>query len=435
MSISLMRESRGRFLRIWGGESSSATGAALVSFVVPIFLAQSLELSAFEISAIIAVASSAPLLLSLSSGAIADRFNRRTLLVWSSAVRAALIAIIPVLMMVNALQGWMIAVILFAVNALTLLFDAAMTAVIPKLVPKSSLLRANSLMELSRNTAETAAPLLGGTLMSVVSAPVVFIINALTYLVSSLTVRAVPTTLNGTPVSDELPQSHLKDIGEGLGVVWKHQTIRPILLTAGTFNFFLAWTFAVFAVFAVRELGYSPLLLGVVFSAVGAMGILGAGIAPQVIRFLGAGRSVIVAFCVIALSALALPWLASMNLFVSALTCVLVFSLWEFWVTVAVIVGDSARQTLIADKYRSRAAGAERFVTWGLDPIGTLIGGAVASTALGLGGSIAIAAVGMLVPAVLALASGGLRRLVHLPLDDEEEGGIDGQTSAQREDR
>jgi predicted MFS family arabinose efflux permease len=194
--------------------------------------------------------------------------------------------------------------------------------------------------------------------------------------------------------------------------------MRPVLLTAASFNFFHAWLFAVFTVFALRVLGFSPFLLGVVLTVSALFGILGAALAPRLITWLGPGRSVIVAFVLIGASAATLPFLGVMGQGLAAATTTIVFGLWDFAVTVAVIVGDSARQTLLPDDYRSRAAGTERFATWGLDPIGALAGGAVASTAFGLTGSVAIAALGMLVPAVLAICSSGLWRLHELP-DDE----------------
>lgn len=410
-----------RFLAVWLGETGSSAGSALASFVVPVLLADTLQLTPFEIGAVMAVGSAAPLLLSLSSGAIADRFERRTLLTWSSALRAVLVALIPLLLVFGMLSGWVLAIILFMVNALTLLFDAAMTAVIPQMVSRRNLIRANSLMELSVNTSGTIAPTVGGAIMTWLGAPAAFIINAVTYALSAVTSRSVPATDQGERTSDELPQSHFRDIRDGLRAVWRHSVMRPVLVTAASFNFFHAWLFAVFTVFALRVLHFSPFLLGVVLTVSAVFGILGAALAPRLIAWQGPGRAVIVAFVLIGMSAASLPFLGSMSSLQAAVTTTIVFGLWDLAVTVAVIVGNSARQTLLPDEFRSRAAGTERFATWGLDPLGALAGGAVASTVIGLTGSVTIAALGMLVPAAVAACSSGLWQLRELPEEDEDE--------------
>lgn len=95
----------------------------------------------------------------------------------------------------------------------------------------------------------------------------------------------------------------------------------------------------------------------------------------------------------------------------------LVFSVWKFCVVVAVVVGDTARQTLIEDRFQSRAASVERFATWGLDPIGALAGGLVASSSVGIGGSLTIASAGMAIPAIIAVSSRGLWALRDFPAE------------------
>lgn len=78
------------FRRIWCGESASMLGAQMVGFATPVFMATSMGLSPFEIAAVTAAGSAAPLVVSLSTGAIADRIDRRLILIYSSVFERCL---------------------------------------------------------------------------------------------------------------------------------------------------------------------------------------------------------------------------------------------------------------------------------------------------------------------------------------------------------
>lgn len=405
------------FRRIWCGESASMLGAQMVGFATPVFMATSMGLSPFEIAAVTAAGSAAPLVVSLSTGAIADRIDRRLILIYSSVFRAVSVFSLPVMYWVGMLNAWGLAAGLFVVMALTMLFDAALTATIPYVVPRQSLTRANSLMQAGQSAGSTVAPLAAGSLIPLVGAPFVYILNSVTYLISAFTVRSVPRGEPPRLSQEALSVTHIQDIKDGITAVLKHAVLRPIVLTASVFNFFQAWVFAVFVVYAVRELDLSPFVIGLMFTVVGVLGVASAVLAPLVVERFTPGSAIVWAFVLIALSSICVFPLNALGGSLAAVGFSLVFSVWEFCVVVAVVVGDTARQTLIEDCFQSRAASVERFATWGLDPIGALAGGLVASSSVGMGGSLTIASAGMAIPAIIAVSSRGLRALRGFPAE------------------
>ncbi len=407
------------FRRIWFGESASILGAEMMAFAVPVFMTVGMNLSPFEIAAVTAAGSSAPLLVSLSTGAIADKFDRRRILILSSIIRAIIVLAFPFMYWLGILNSWVLGVCLFLVMAITMLFDAALTATLPHVVSKSQLMRANSWMEAGRGVAATGAPIIAGSLIPVIGVPWVAVVNSVTYFISAFTVSSTPKGPRQALSEDALDVTHWQDIKEGIRLALGHHVLRPMILTAATFNFFQSWLFAVFIVYAVRVLGVGPVAIGVIFSAVGIVGLVAAILAPVIVEKRTPGSAVIWAFVLIGISAIFAPLLDSMGGNPAAVGFTVVFAVWEFCVVIAVIVGDTARQTLIEDRFQSRAASVERFATWGLDPVGALIGGAVASTTIGLSGSLIIAAFGMAIPAVIAVSSSGIRQLKMLPTDSE----------------
>src|SRR5690606_6264925 len=116
---------------------------------------------------------------------------QRTLVI-TSAARVLLFSTVPVLLLTDSLDVWTLAAVILTLGVLTLFADSAAQPLLPRLVPRSSLVAANARLAQSQTVAETAGPALGGALLTLVGAPLVFAIEAVGAAVAAILQWRIP---------------------------------------------------------------------------------------------------------------------------------------------------------------------------------------------------------------------------------------------------
>src|SRR6266568_347029 len=266
------------FFRIWAGESVSLIGAQVTLFALPLVAVLSLHATAFDMGLLTAAGSLAVVLFAPSLGVLADRYERRRTMLLANVGRAVLLLAVPVAYLTGVLNLALLIVVSFCVGALSLLFDSAMSSYVPALVGPARLVPANSWLQSSVSVADTAGPGLAGLLVQLVGAPLAILADAISYLVSSLALFSSAPVRTSTDDEDEL---HWQAIKRGLRIVLADRVQRPLVLAAAHFNLFTAAFFALYLLFLVRTLHFSPLLIGLLNVAGGVAGLLGAGISAR----------------------------------------------------------------------------------------------------------------------------------------------------------
>ena len=175
------------------------------------------------------------LLLSFPAGVLADRMPRRTLMTAAEILRALALLTLPVLAMFGMLSVPILAVLGFVAATGTVVFSVAAPALVPSLVPREMLARANGTLELARSLAFAAGPALAGALVGWAGASQTFMLAAALSVLAALFLIQVPEAPR-----PRLPERHFwRDLKEGAAFAWMHPLLRPILLTAVAWN--LAW--------------------------------------------------------------------------------------------------------------------------------------------------------------------------------------------------
>jgi MFS family permease len=181
-----------RYRRLWGSVGVSLLGSEITVLAMPLAAVGVLDASAGEV-ALLSAAGTAPfLLLGLPAGSWVDRWPRRTLMVRTDVLRAVLLGSVPLAYALGALTLAHLAVVAFAVGALSVFFDVAALSVLPALVPRRDLAAANGSLEAARAVAQTSGPAVGGVLVQAVSAPVALLADGVSFLVSALLLRGLP---------------------------------------------------------------------------------------------------------------------------------------------------------------------------------------------------------------------------------------------------
>jgi predicted MFS family arabinose efflux permease len=204
---------------------------------------------------------------------------------------------------------------------------------------------------------------------------------------------------------------HLADIREGVTVLWRNPVLRAIALSSASFNLFHSAFFAVFTVYALKTLAFSPVMLGLVISSAGVVGVGAALLASTVVRLLTPPVALIGSLLVIAPMSLPLAFAGTLAPFHGAVLVAATFAAWDFAIVTNLVIEQTVRQILVRPSHLSRVSATTRFFTWGVDPLGALLGGVAASSVLGLEATLAIAVSGMGASGLVLLACPTVRRL------------------------
>jgi MFS family permease len=234
--------SNARFLRLWIGQGTSFVGDA-VSMVALVVLVVQITGSASAVGGAL-VARLLPTIASPLAGVLADRVDRRIVLVASDLARAVL-----VLGLVFARDLATIYVLVFLMGLARTVFNPTVRAAFPSVVGGGDLTRANALISGTFSVSETAGPALGGLLVATVSVDAAFVLDAVTYLISAV-------LLSLTPLARPQREEDSAGFGEDLkaGFTYLAGARVPLAIVLGAFLTVLTINITIPAeVFLARE--------------------------------------------------------------------------------------------------------------------------------------------------------------------------------------
>ena len=164
------------------------------------------------------------LLFGLFSGALVDRFDKRRIMLLADVARAILVACIPILYYVGGLNGLVLGLFTFAIASFNTLFNPARDTIVGKIVPPEKQLQANSLIHTSWQYALFIGPAIAGFLLLFVDEVQLFLMDALTFLLSFYFIyqlnehRGTGTQKNERKLCQQLKTSPISD-AEKIGTV------------------------------------------------------------------------------------------------------------------------------------------------------------------------------------------------------------------------
>lgn len=285
-----LREHLG-FRRFWGASTISGFGSYVLSLAIGVLVVVDLEGSATDVGWVNAARWAPYLLVGLVAGVLADRVRRKPLLVSTDLGRAVLLGTVPLLASTGALTVWTLVVLLFVLGLLSVCNDAAHQSFLPRLLPVSCLQRANTRLQQSDAVAQTSAPMLAGGLVAWLGAPLVVLIDAVSYLLSGLLVLATPVDDPRPPRSARGAGAVVTELREGLRWIHRHPTLRPLALSGYAWFFFNGILGTVYVPYALLELEIGAVGLGITMSVAGAGALIGTSISERLGRRLGIART------------------------------------------------------------------------------------------------------------------------------------------------
>ncbi len=382
------------FLKLWAGETVSMFGSQVDDLALGFVAIVVLDATAFEV-AVLGTLNFLPFILfALPAGVWVDRLRRKPILIGGDIARAVLLATVPVAYLADALTLWHLYLVVFLVGLCQVFFDVAYQSYLPSLVDRDQIIEGNSKLEISRSAAQVTGPGLAGALVQIFTVPYAVLVDAVSFLASAvflIRIRKPEEKPDVVLTEDGRKPSMWSELKEGLRFVLGNPNLRAQAGCTATSNFFSNVAFATFLVFVVRELGLSPAVIGVIFS-LGAVGSLTAAFtATRISARFGIGPTSIVTAALFGPAFLLAAAAPAGN---AAIPFLLVaFLVFGFSVVVYNIVQVSYWQAICPPRLQGRMNSVMRFMVWGTIPIGTLLGGALA-TWIGLREAIVIGAVG-----------------------------------------
>lgn len=312
------------------------------------------------------------LLFGLSAGVVADRLDRRRLVMTIDAVRAAILVVLAASIATDVVTVWMILVTMFLLGTTEVFADTTATTLLPMLVPRGELGVANARLQFGHITINRlAAPPIGAALFAVGGA-LPFVAQAVTVASGAVLVSRIGDT---PPANSERSRSLRREVADGLRWVWDHDAMRVLVLTILAFNITYGATYSIKVLYASERLGLGAIGFGLLttFGAIGGMiGAAGYSWLERRLRASGIMRVglVIETLTHLVLALTTVPFVAFATLFV--------FGIHEAaWGTTA----STIRQRVVPNELQGRVGSVYMVSVFGSLVIGSALGGVIARVA------------------------------------------------------
>lgn len=351
------------FTVLWIGDTVSELGSALSMFVFPL-IAYALSGSALTAAVVEAAYLGGLCATLLPAGVLADRVDRKRIMLASSATGCAAYASLAVAGATGHLTLPHLVGVALLAGVAAGAFSPAQTSAIRSVVSTEDLPTALSQNQARQHVASLLGGPLGGALYAV-TRWLPFAVDAITFAIACATVSRVRTDL-GAPQRRREPLR--EQLAEGFRFMWARPFFRTLMAWASLANLVTNAIFFVVVLRMVQE-GVPAAQIGLVSTAAGVGGILGAMLAPTLIHRLPTGRLTVL-----------IGWMCCLPLVPLTVSS----SVWTacastFFLLLLNPVGNagisSYRMAVTPDHLQGRVGSTSQFVSMSVMPLSPLLGG------------------------------------------------------------
>ena len=308
------------------------------------------------------------LLFSLPTGAIADRMNRRRLMIGADLVRLVIVGLLGAAILFDAVNIWMLYVSAFALGVCETLHVNSAQALLPSLVENQHLLTANARFSTAQIVSTQFIGPPAGVALFTVGHSLPFLVDSATFGLSAALVSRIPHR----PTTAR-PQSRFRDdIVEGMRFMRDSKALRRLTEIVAVINFFYFAAASLFVLY-VEELLDSGEIVFTALSVGAAIGtVTSRFFVDGTTRRLGYTRTITIAMWLWGVATVGLAFGIHPVLAISA-NVVLGFGT-GLWIA----VNSTLRQQFTPDRLLGRMNAVFRMISWGVVPFGALFGGVLA---------------------------------------------------------
>lgn len=392
------------YVPVIAAEAASNFGSMLSRLAIPWLATLWLQATPWQMGLLLVADVVAGALSALLLGPLVDGAGKKRVMLSCDGLRALLLALLAAATATGSLSMALLLAASAIGAVLTTAFELARSAWMAQRVAANELSTANARLSIAGSLSETAAFALGGWLFQLWGAVLALGVDAASYLVSALCLRRIPEVAPAPAPQPTAAPSLLaawwQSTQEGWQAVLRDPTLRTLALIESLSAAAMSLAGTSYMIFVARDIGFSTGVQGVIFATGGLGALVGAMLAPQLGRRLGAGRALALGLALSALGAACAPMVAAASLFGAAL------------LIAQQIVGDGGhclhevhhhtlRQLRAPPQMLARVDAGIRACGQGATLLGAVGGGALA-TAIGARGALALGAALLAVAAVVA---------------------------------
>lgn len=390
------------FVKLWTGQTISHFGSGITGIALPLTAVLVLSVTPAQMGILTALDGAAVLVFGLLAGVWVDRLRRRPILIIADLGRALLLGSIPLAALLGVLYLTQLYLVAALVGILTVFFNVANESFLPSLVPQEQLVEANSRLGMSDALAELSGPASAGPLIQFLGAPLAIVFDALSFLVSALSIGLIRIA-EPRPAVVEQRRSVWRESMEGLRTIRANSLLRALAISGTIFNFFGNFIGTLYVLYIVRDLHVAPFIIGLLIATGGVSALVGAIVAQRVIRRIGLGMAIGMMLFLYGLTGVLIP-LAHDPLVLAVALLFLSQLIGDVSVAIYLIAEVSLRQAIIPNALLGRVNASMQFLTQGFGPVGALLAGIV-GTVIGLRLTILIGVLGVIFAGLWLLIS------------------------------
>ena len=350
------------FRLLWFGLLGSAIGTWMQIVAQALLVLDLSHGSPVALGVVSLAQSAAFFVFALFGGAVADRVDKRRLLVLTQTVSMGLALTLAVLTAYHVVAVWMVVLLAFLQGAALSFDQPARAALVPELVPKAQLFNAVSLQSMVFTGASTVGPALAGFGLAALGYAGNFFVNAASYLavIGALLAMRVPGAADDNPIRTPSTRA----IGEALATVRADVALPSILVVYTALLFFGPSGAVLIPVMGRGVLHLDPQRIGILFAAAGFGAVIG-GLALASLKDPAHKARIVLASAI--LWTLALAGFAASRVYVASVVALVLLGMFQIGVGSTTI---TLLQTRVPPAMRGRVMSLNSLLMMGVRPLG-----------------------------------------------------------------
>jgi MFS family permease len=366
------------FNRLWSASLVSNLSDGVLLAAAPL-LAITLTDNTVLISLLGAMVMLPWLLFAIPIGTLVDRLDRRYILAGTNLLRSAVVGALAFTIAADLVTIHFLILAAFIIGTCEVASDTTAQSLIPQILEEKHFEKANSRLQISETVVQgfIGAPLSGFLYSLAIYIP--FFFNSVGYIISAILALSMPIHFLQDVRKEESkaePKHFVADMKFGISYLYNHKLLRRLVLTTSLIGVCYSMGTATIVLFMVRELDLPEPLFGLVLTIQGIGGLIGAVVAPYASKRFGRAR--VMTFGIFSSSLLLLLQGFSPNIYLF----VGLAAFGAFTISQWNILLMSTYQSVIPNEIYGRIHGTRRTLVWGMMPIGSVMGGLLATTGL-----------------------------------------------------
>ena len=248
----MKNSSKGNFRLFALGRLVSLIGTGIQMIAIPLYILDLTGSGAYM--GIFTMLSLLPsLILSPFAGVIGDRYNRKKIMVSMDFLDGFLILLLSFLSYINLMNITVIFTAQVFISLIGAMFNAATSAMLPELVEKDELNKANSLIGSVNSISMIIGPALGGIIYGIWGIKIVFLLNGISFILSAVSEIFIKYEKKNTKQEKLSLKIFTRDIKEGITYIFSYKGLKYLFIFAMVVNFIISPLFSVVLPYIVRK--------------------------------------------------------------------------------------------------------------------------------------------------------------------------------------